>query len=237
MRAPQLLPHFTHQASGDRRDITRPLPQWRHGDRDPGNAVVKILTKQPFAHPLLKIAVRGGKHPHVHGDRVCRPHRTHFALLQHPQQAHLKRGRGLANFIQKHRAPVGALEQAGVVFIGPREGAAFVTKQFRLKQCVGHGRAVFDDKRAGSTRAGVVHRTRQQFLAGTRLPQHQHAQIEAGHPFGHLADGVKRAAGCALNAVEIENTARPCQLGMGALTQHGGAGAQLKVKPVGVALQ
>ena len=179
----------------------------------------------------------GGHHAHVHRHRVGRAHRAHLALLQHAQEAHLKGRRGLANLVQKHGAAVGALEQARVVFIGAGEGAALVAKEFRLQQRVRHGRAVLHHKGAGCARAGVVHGARQEFFAGAGLAQYQHAQVVARHAFGHFADGVQRAAGCALDAVEIKHAARLGELGLCALAQHRGAGAQLQVQAVGVALQ
>ena len=82
-----------------------------------------------------------------------------------------------------------------------------------------------------------MHGTRQQFLAGARFSQHQQAEVVTRHPRRHFANGIQRAAGRPLDAVEIEDAARPRQIAGGTLAQHRSAAAQLKMQAVGVALK
>ena len=111
----------------------------------------------------------GGHHAHIHWYGAGGTHRPDLALLQHAQQAHLKRSGGFADFVQKQGATVHALEQAWPVFIGPGKRPALVAKQFRLEQAVWNGRTVFGDKSALSAWTGVMDSASQQFFSGARF--------------------------------------------------------------------
>ncbi|MNV48309.1 hypothetical protein D3C71_1402080 [compost metagenome] len=70
-----------------------------------------------------------------------------LAALQHAQQLGLHRQRQLADFIEKQRAAIGALELALALADGAGEGAAHMAKQLAFDQRIGQGRAVHADQR------------------------------------------------------------------------------------------
>lgn len=82
-----------------------------------------------------------------------------------------------------------------------------------------------------------MHRACQKLLAGARLSEYQQAEVVARDARRQLAHRVERAAVGALDAIEIEGSARPLQLVGGSAPQHRRAGAQLEVEPVHVALE
>src|SRR5687768_6188026 len=74
--------------------------------------------------------------------------------------------------------------------LGPCEGSLFVTKKLRLEQRLGNRAAVERDERLVTARALLMHRARDQLLAGARLTQHQHGEARSGDG-AHLLDDAR----------------------------------------------
>jgi hypothetical protein len=125
--------------------------------------------------------MRRRQHAHVHRHRLVAAHRPHHALLQHAQQLDLQRQRHVADLVQQHRAAVRRGDQALPVPLRPRERTLHMPEQLGLQQRLGDGRAVDRDKRLARTRAGLVDRTGQQFLARAALAADQHAGVRGRH--------------------------------------------------------
>ena len=85
-------------------------------------------------------------------------------------------------------------------------------EQLRLQQRIRHRAAVFDDKGAIGPPAGVMHRTRQQFLAGARLAGDQDRHFVRRHPFGQAAHFIQRALRRSHQPAEGRIGARPALL-------------------------
>ena len=116
------------------RNVFLALSYRRHNDRKAAQPVPEVLAEAPFRYHALQVAVRCRDHPEVDGDRAFSPDSLHLAVLQHPQQPHLRRRRQLADLIQKDRPAVGPLESPPA--LGHRAGkrTAFMAEQFAVDQ-------------------------------------------------------------------------------------------------------
>ncbi|KFB66994.1 MAG: hypothetical protein CAPSK01_003935 [Candidatus Accumulibacter vicinus] len=125
----------------------------------------------------------GGKHAHVHRLGTRCAHRPHGAILQHAQELDLQRQRHVTDLVEKQRAAVGRLEQAGMGVGGTGEGAADVAEEFRLEQLLRDRTAVDGHERRPGASAGAVDGARQHFLAGSALAPDEDAGVRGGdHP-------------------------------------------------------
>ena len=57
------------------------VAQWRYGDRDDIQPVIKVLAKGVFSNLALEISISGCDHANVDRDFVSSANRTHAALL------------------------------------------------------------------------------------------------------------------------------------------------------------
>ena len=84
-------------------------------NRDHVQPVVQIGAKAAPLDIILEIAIGGRDDADVHRNRLRATHGDRFALLQHTEQLHLRRGRHLADLVQKERAAPCRGEQALLV--------------------------------------------------------------------------------------------------------------------------
>ena len=77
-----------------------------------------------------------------------------FALLEHPQQAHLRRQRHLADFVEEDRTAIGLLENAAGPGAGVGKGALLVSEEFVFQQILGNCAAI--ERAEGMLAAGTV---------------------------------------------------------------------------------
>ena len=131
--------------------------------------------------------MRGGNEAHVHGLLGLGPHRTHGALLHRTQQFHLHVQGQVGHFIQKQRAALGGLKQAGLVFHRPGEAAFLVTEELALHQLGGDRTAVDGHEGRAAARAAAVDEPRGEFLAGAALTRDVHWGLVAGELVDHGA--------------------------------------------------
>src|SRR6185503_11842983 len=115
----------------------------------------------------------------LHGTRSA--YRTELPLLQDSQQLGLKRRLHLAYLVEQNRAAIGELEKAGALRHCAGERPATVAEQFRLDQIVRDRRTVDLDERACRAAAQLMDGARDQLLAGTVLPMHEHAGVAGCH--------------------------------------------------------
>ena len=93
----------------------------------------------------------GRYHAHVHGYRLGRSDRSHFAFLQHPQQLDLQRERHITDFVQEQRAAVGRLKKPLMRGNRARERAACMPEQLRFEQLRWNRAAIYPDERLFAT--------------------------------------------------------------------------------------
>src|SRR5438093_5595206 len=117
-------------------NIFPPLP--KRGDLESHDieAVVKIRAELPLLHEALDVGVR-----RCHKSNVDRAGRVftnppHLTLLKNTQQASLKRGGRVGDFVEKKRAAARFLDEADPVTIRTGERPSHTPEQFRLKQAL-----------------------------------------------------------------------------------------------------
>ena len=94
------------------------------------------------------MAVSGRDDADVGGDGPGFPHPLKLLGLQDPQELYLD-GRGdVADFVQKDIAPVGRLEAALAMGVGPGEGALDVAEELAFQQGFVEGGAIAGDEGA-----------------------------------------------------------------------------------------
>jgi hypothetical protein len=133
-----------------------------------------------------QIAIGRRQHPHVDRPRPVLAHAPHLALLQDAQQLYLHRRRHVANFIEKQRAAIGRLEQAGAILRRARERAAGVSEELGLQQRFGHSSAVDREERPGRSRRFIVDEPRQALLAGPAFARDEDRRVDLRDPPGQI---------------------------------------------------
>ncbi len=132
------------------------------------------------------------------GNGIRRADGNHFALLQHAQQLHLRRRRGLADFVEEERALGRRAEETDLVLDGAGERSLHVTEQFALEQALGKRAAVDREKRPFGARRQLVDVAGDDFLAGSRLALNEHGGIGRRHGLDeaqHVEPRLARADG------------------------------------------
>ena len=128
----------------------------------------------------------GADDAHVHGFFLGAAQGADPALLDGAQQLGLHGQRQVADLVEKQRAALGGLEVAGPVLGGAGVRPLARTEEFGLQQVLGNGAAVDGDQRPLRALAAGMQGAGHQFLAGARLPLHQHG----GHALGNLGDAL-----------------------------------------------
>ena len=137
---------------GELADLVDALAERWH---DEGHAVepeVQIAAEPALLDLALEVAVGGGDEPDIDRARPERAEALDRVLLEDTQQLHLDRRRELADFVEEHRAAVGALEQTDLGAARPGERALLVAEQLALEQALRQRRAVEREQRAGCAR-------------------------------------------------------------------------------------
>ncbi len=198
------LADFVEHAARDQRNIHRPLAQRRHMQRKRRQPIIEIAAEPACAHLGFQIAIGGRDHAHIDLAHPLRAERPDFAFLQHAQQLHLERRRGLTDFIKEDSAAVSDLEQPDSILIGAGERALLATEQFAFQQFVGQRAAILDHERLAGTAGPIVNGARQQFLAGAGLAGDQHRNVEIGGAAAKLDDIAQRAFRRVHDPIEVE---------------------------------
>src|SRR5438067_12736656 len=93
-------------------DVTVAFAQRWQRDRHHLQAVEEILAEFALGDFLLEVAVGGGDDANVDADIRQTTDTLEGLLLEKPEELGLEARRHLADFVEKHRAAVGGLEQA-----------------------------------------------------------------------------------------------------------------------------
>src|SRR5262249_20120260 len=157
------------------RNIPCALSQRRDLDRKYFQTIVKILTKRPLFYHRGQVPMRGCDQAYVNFMRKVAAEPLELLLLQDAQQFWLEFQRDVADLIQKKRASVGEFESPRFLGDGAGERAFFVAKQLALQQPQGDSGAVQFHKSPFPTTAQIVDCAGNEFFAGSRLAQDQHA--------------------------------------------------------------
>jgi PAS domain S-box-containing protein len=183
----QLLVEDVEEVVGQFRDVFWPLPQRRHGDRDPAEAVVKVRAEATVGDPLLEVLVRGRDDPHAGLDGLPAADPLELLLLQEPEHLGLGRERHVADLVQEDRPVVALLELADPLPVRPGERAPLVAEQLALDQPLGQRGTVDGEERLVGPAAVVVQRPGDQFLADAALAEDKDVHVLVGDAADHLA--------------------------------------------------
>src|SRR5262250_2254824 len=92
-----------------------------------------------------------------------------FLFLEYAQQFGLQGERNIPNFVEEKRSVIGQLKPPDFLCDGPRKGALLVSKKLAFQQIKGNGRAIQLDEGTPTSRAEVMDRAGDEFLAGAGL--------------------------------------------------------------------
>ena len=172
----------------EQRQVVLALTQRRQRDLEDVEPVVEVFPQLAVLDGHRRVLVRRGDDADVHRLFVFAADAPERALLQDPQQLHLRGRRHLGDLVEEQRAVVGELETALAAFDGAGERAFLVTEQFALEQGVGNGGAVDRDVRRVGARAQLVERLGDELLAGAGLAADQHRRVGRRGVLDHLID-------------------------------------------------
>ena len=166
----------------------RALAQRRQAQGDQVQAVEQVLAELPARHHLGEVAVGGRDHPHVDRARDARAQHLVGAVLEHPQQLHLRGGSSSPISSRKMVPPSRHLEAPLAVRPGVGEGAAHVAEHLALEEGRGDAAEVHLDERPVLAPAVAVDRLGHQLLAGAALAGDQHRGVGRRHAADQLED-------------------------------------------------
>jgi hypothetical protein len=129
---------------------------------------------------LAHVAVRRGDDPQAHAQRALPADTLEFAVLQHAQQAHLRRRGQLAELVEKERAAVRALEPAAPQADRAGEAALLVAEELGVDELRRDGAAVDLEERAARARCERPWTAR----ATTSLPEPVSPRMSTGTSVG-----------------------------------------------------
>ena len=185
-----------HEPTHQQRDVIRPLTQRRQIDAQHVEAIVQIGAEPALLHVLAQRAVGRRHHAHVNRDGLRSAHPRDFALLQHPQQLHLRAGGHLADLVQKERTRVRQLKSPQTSLSRAGECALLVSEQFALQQRLWERPHVHRNERLRTTRAQAMNGPRHELLARAALTFDEHRARHRRNLFDlhqHFADGLRLA--------------------------------------------
>ena len=143
---------------------------------------------------LVEPAVGGRDDARVDAARHVLADPADFAFLQHAQQLGLRARRELADLVEKQRAAVRFLEQAGALAHRAGERAARVAEELRFEQVVGERGAVDRAEPAVAPRPETMDRARDELLAAAALPFDQDGKRRARGAQDRLSKRTNRCA-------------------------------------------
>src|SRR4029077_6982429 len=126
--------------------------------------------------------MRRQQHANIDAHRLLPAHAFDLALFQNAKKLGLHVQRHIANLIEEKGSVFRLLELSHMTARGPGEGSFLVAKQFGLDEFSGNGCAVQSYERATCSRASLVQRPCDQFLARSRLAEDADSGFARGHP-------------------------------------------------------
>ncbi len=157
----------------ERGDVVDAFAQRGQAQREPVQAVEEVFAEALGAHLGLEVLVRGGDDLDVDRTLVAGAHGAHAPVLEDAQQADLRGGGHVGQFVEEEHAAVGADEVAELAFDGAGEGAAPVPEEGGEDEVAGEGAAVDGDEGGLGASRACVQMPGQDVLAGAGFAQDQ----------------------------------------------------------------
>src|SRR5262250_522751 len=130
--------------------------------------------------------MRGGDQANIDLVRVVAAKPLEFLLLQDPQQFCLEFERNVPDLVEKERPLVRQFEASSFLGDPPRNSSLFVPEELALQEAERDRGTIQLDEGSLPAPAQIVDGARNEFFAGSRLPQDQDARIR-GSDHGHQA--------------------------------------------------
>lgn len=117
------------EVHGQVENILAALPQRRQSQGDHVEPEEEILAESSRLYFCLEVLVGSRDNAYVDGAWMAFAQPSYLALLKDSQQAHLRGGRDVADFVQKQGAVVGRFEQTDAVGLSASEASLPVAEE------------------------------------------------------------------------------------------------------------
>src|SRR5437773_958718 len=163
-------------------NLIAPFAKRPDREADDVQAVEEIFAELTGVHGLFEIGVRGGDDADVDRQGGWLAERGDFPRLEKAQELGLQIEPQLADFVEKQRAAARRPDEANLVPVGAREGAAAMAEQLAFEQIARDGGAVEGDKRLLRAVREIVNRARENLLPGAALTGDEDGDVGLGNP-------------------------------------------------------
>lgn len=168
--------------------------------------MVKITAKLAILYRAIEFLISRRDQPDIDCDLLCSAQTIVGHSVENAQQLHLQLGLELSDFVQKQRAFVRQLEEAGLSSIGAAECAFLVSEELAFNKVLRKGAAVHVDPWQIAAKRMMMHCARNEFFARSGLTNDQHGRIVMRNPFDHLKQSSHGfAAKYRLNSRQLQN--------------------------------
>src|SRR5262245_48494646 len=120
---------YFEKMSRQQMNVFAALPEWWHLRHEAGEPEVKVLSKFSGGNLRLKVGIRRGHDPDIHGFLLRGAERQHAPRFQSAQQLGLQRQRHVADFVEKKRPALCTVEIAFLIANRSREGSPHVAEK------------------------------------------------------------------------------------------------------------
>ena len=158
-------------------DVILTFAQGRNGQRYGTDSEVEIAAKGLRLDQMPQVLMGGGNQANVNETIADVPHASKLFLFQNLEQFGLNVRINVANFVEKHGAPMGDLEQPGLDVDRPGERSFLMAKQLGFEELSSQSSAVEVDERFLSARAILMKPRGENSLARPRFPLNQNRAL------------------------------------------------------------
>jgi hypothetical protein len=180
-RSVQALARQSEEMRGKRGDVLFAVAKGRHLNWKQAQAVVQVFSESPNLHLAFQGTIGCRDDSNVDTSRPFFPDTLELSVLENAQKLCLERKWNFSDFIEEQGPAVGQLKTPHAVSDRTGECALDVTKELALEEVGVNRSAVHSDECAVSPRTPIVNRRRDQFLAGARLTEQEHARAGGRH--------------------------------------------------------
>ncbi|MNQ38035.1 hypothetical protein D3C85_515970 [compost metagenome] len=190
-----LLGISQQEVAGQQQYVFAALPQWRQGERDHVQTVVKILAKTPRLDLHQGIPVGGADEAHIHRLHLAAADPLQGAGLDEAQQLALQVEIHLADLVEEQGATVRQAGRPLAIPLSSGKGSLHMAEDLALHQIVGNGGAVERDEGLIPARAALMDRLGTDLLAGAALPRDEDGRLARRRALYDAIDRLHRHGG------------------------------------------
>src|SRR5208282_4940908 len=164
------------------------FPQWWQQDGEDIQTIVEVAAKFASIRHLCQIPIGCSHQSHVHLVSPGAAQALEFLFLQYAEQFGLQCRWNITHLVEEERTLVSQLETANFLRDGSGERALLVAEELTFQQIQWNGSTIQSHKRPPGSRADVVDRVCDEFLAGAGFSLDQHGRTggcDAFNSFEH----------------------------------------------------